>query len=253
MNENSPNNSIHDKILSAIKSGEVKARPKWYFYAQSVLMAAGVILTGVALLFLASFIVFALRQNGGWFAPGFGFFGLHVFLTAMPWLLLVAVLGLLWLLESLLRRYQFSYQRPMLYSFVGIGLLVSVGTIVLSTARLHENLLERARHHQLMFAEPFYRQYGMPDLNNLTRGMILNKINTGYKIETASEDIFNVLISPQTRLPYGYNFIPGDVVVVIGQRDDGTIQALGVIKIQNGPGVDMRFAPQMQIMNGFRQ
>jgi hypothetical protein len=135
--------SLQNKILDAIKTGEVKAKSKWYFYGQSAALAMGLIITGLLLLFLSSLIVFSLKQNGAWFAASFGFYGLKILFMSLPWILIIAVATLLVLLERLLKHYKFSYQQPMLYSFVGIGLLFALGTIFISKAHLHEELFEQ--------------------------------------------------------------------------------------------------------------
>lgn len=234
MDQKPSDNSIRENVLAAIKTGEVKARSKQYFFFQTALLAAGVVLSALLLLFLASFIVFALRQNDVWFLPSFGLRGILAWLRALPWLLILAALLALGLLELLLKRYQFSYRRPLLYSFVGIGLVMAIGSMAVSGAHIHEELLEAAKQHRLIFGEPLYRAYGMPHMGNLTRGLITEKNDDGCDIQTALSENLRVLITDQTQLPFGYNFDVGDMVIVFGPRRDNVIQALGIRKIDAG-------------------
>lgn len=234
MTDQPSNNSLQDKILEAIKSGEVKPKSKWYFYGQSALLAMGLILIGLLLLFVGSLIIFSLKQNGTWHAAGFGFYGLKIFVLSLPWLLIIAVATLLVLLERLLKHYKFSYQQPMLYSFVGVGLLFVLGTIFVSRIHIHEELFDQTRENKLMFGKGVYRYYGIPAKGSITRGIVLEKNTDGCKIGTFSDEILQVLITPKTRLPYEYDFVNGDEIMVLGPRDDQTIRAVGIVKLGSG-------------------
>lgn len=233
MTDQPSNNSLQDKILEAIKSGEVKSKSKWYFYGQSAALAMGLILTGLVLLFLGSLIVFSLQQNGAVFVASFGFYGLRILIMSLPWVLIIAVATLLVLLERLLKRYKFSYKQPMLYSFVGIGLLFTVGIIFISRVHIHEELFEQTRMHKTMLGEPFYRRYGMPPKGDVTQGIVFLVNEPGCKIMTLSDEELQVLITSKTRLPYNYNCTVGDAIMVLGPRDEDSINALGIIKINN--------------------
>lgn len=226
-----PENSIQDKVLQAIKTGEVKAKSKWFFYAQSLLMALGVLICALLLLFFASLIIFSLRSSGALFAPGFGFYGLRVFFASLPWLILVAVILLLILLEWMLRRYKFAYQKPLLYTFVGLGMVFIVGSLIISRAHIHEELFEQARMRHIIVGEPFYRRYGMPGRGEVTRGTVIQKNADGCDIETKDNETVHVIITPQTKLD-GTDFCDLDkLIMVLGPRDDGSIQAFGIKKI----------------------
>ncbi len=229
MTDNQPKN-LQEKILQSIKSGELKPRSKWYFYSQSIVLAGVLILAGLLLLFLGSLIVFSLQQNGAWYSLGFGFYGFKILFVSLPWLLILAVVVLLVLVERLLKHYKFSYRQPLLYSFVTVGLVFAVGTILVSRVHLHEELFMQAREHKLVFGSPVYRHYGMPPKGSVTRGIVFLVNDPGCKIKTLSDEELQVIITTQTKLPFNYSCAPGDSIIVLGPRSDDSIRAIGIIK-----------------------
>ena len=73
-------NDIKNKILAAIQSGEVKQHSHRYFIWRGILIGTGIGLVLCLVLYLASFILFIMRQTGVWFVPAFGFRGWFAFL-----------------------------------------------------------------------------------------------------------------------------------------------------------------------------
>ena len=102
--------SIKNKVLEAIKSGQVKMRPRWYFILKTILVALGIVMIFLTLLYLISFIIFILRITGIWFAPAFGFEGYGIFLFSLPWLLVIISVLFAIILEVLVKRYSFAYR-----------------------------------------------------------------------------------------------------------------------------------------------
>lgn len=157
--------SIRDSVVAAITSGHIKMRPRWHFAALSALLAAGVVLLSLVLLYAASFIVFIMHQTGLWQAPIFGLRGLRVFLVSLPWLLLAAVVIFLVILEVLVKRYAFAYGRPLFYSVIGIVLLVIAGGLLVERTSLHRGLLRQAEENRLPWVGPLYRNYNFNKFN----------------------------------------------------------------------------------------
>lgn len=223
--------SIQDKISKAIEQGQVKPRSKWYFHVQGALFAFGVILLSLVLLFVSSLIIFSLRQNGAWFAPGFGLLGLKILLGSMPWLLVFAAIGILALLEFLLKHYKFTYQRPLLYSFVAIGLIFTTGTIIISGTSLHSNLFQNSAGRGFIQGEGIYKHYGMPKHRSVIPGEIIAINERGCDIRTPLKELFSVIINDQTQTQSDSDFEVGDIVIVIGKRQGNIINAAGIKKV----------------------
>ncbi len=228
------NNSIKDNVLQAIDSGKVTMKPKWHFITHAVLLITGIIFAMLSLLYLISFIIFTLHQTGLWFAPGFGLRGLRELLFDFPWLLVFVAIIFIALLQVLIKKYSFSYGKPLIYSIMIIVVIVATGGFILSMTSVHKNLFLQAQNNRLPFGGSMYMQYGHPPQHgNITAGEILEALQNGYSINTPQEEILSIIVTPTTKYPLGSNFIIGDKIVVIGERDGYIIQAYGIRKIND--------------------
>lgn len=223
--------SIKDEVLSRIKSGQAKMRPRWHFVLQAVLLALGAVILALTLVYLVSFIVFALRQNGVLFAPSFGWLGVLIFLRSLPWLLIAGAAIFMIILEILVRRYSFAYRKPLLYTLVGIIIAVTLSNFAFAKIGLHKRIFLRDKERQLPVAGKLYRHYAMPRLPDVHPG-IINKINeNGLIITTPGEEIFQVFVDRNTRFPFGFDLQTGDKVIILGRERGGEIRAIGVRRI----------------------
>ncbi len=231
MNEESQKKSLQKIILEKIRSGKAKMRPKWHFVLKAALIVAGLIIVTLALLYLVSFVLFVLRQTGVWFLPAFGLRGIGTFLISLPWLLVLVGIVFIILLEALVRHYSFAYRKPLLYSLLGIIIFVTVASIVVARTSFHEGLFMRARMEKLPVAGQLYRDFGMPKNKDAHIGTITEITNDGFRIETPRGETLTIIVTSETRFPSGIDFQKDDRVVVLGQRDDGTVKALGIRRI----------------------
>lgn len=225
---------LKDAVLKAIESGQVKMRPKWQFVLRTVVLVLGIVLVALTTLFLASFIVFALRQTGVLFVPGFGREGFGAFFGSLPWVLLAVAVVFMILLEVLIRKYSFAYGRPLTYSAVGVVVIVLAGGVAIGYTSFHQNLFDRAERGNLPIGGPMYEHFMQPQ-DNVTVGVITGLTNPGYKIRDRRGKIFTVKVTSQTKLPPGNDFTIGDNVVVLGSRHGDSIDAIGIEK--PGPGL----------------
>ncbi len=226
------NNSIPEKVLKAIDSGKVKMRPRWHFVFRTALWAMGVILAALTLLYLVSFVIFALHQSGSWFVPGFGLRGLPIFLSSIPWLLVAVALIFIILLEVLVKRYSFAYARPLLYSVIAVILFVMLGGLVVAKTPLHRGLFRQALENHLPLAGGLYRGYGMMRPRNIALGIVTEIPDAGrFLIQNRVGEIIEVMVTAETYFPFGKDIAVGDTIVAFGQQQNGRIKAWGVRKI----------------------
>lgn len=230
-------NQIKEKILETIEAGKVTMKPRWHFVLRTVVLALGAVILFLALLYLVSFIFFIDRFTGLSFAPGYGTHEWYEFFTSLPWLLILLAAIFVILLELLVRRYSAAYRNPLIYSLLGIVLLVIGGGVLISQTPLHIRLFHQARRNQLPVAGPFYMQFVMQRFPTIHRGIITSVATSGFVIEDFGGETSTVIVTPQTRLPYGDGFMPGDTVLVIGPFDATTsvIDAVGVQKLDPDP------------------
>jgi len=231
MNNEPAGKSIKDSVIAAIESGKVKMRPKWHFVARAILFTVGIIFLLLTLLFLASFIVYVLRQNGVWFAPAFGLRGVGVFVRSLPWLLIAVAALFIVALEALVRHYSFGYRKPLLYSSLAMIFLAVIGGIAIAKTPLHSGLFNQAQQNNLPVAGTLYRVYGMHPEDSVAEGIVMELKDDGFTMQDHLSEMLTVQMSDDTRFPYGTGFMEGDRVMVIGEREDNVIKAFGVRKI----------------------
>ncbi len=224
--------SIQNNVLAAIEAGRVQMRPRWQFVLQGALMATGLVLSALALLFTGSFIIFLLQQNGTWFAPAFGAPGLRELFMTLPLIFIGVAIVFIILLQLLVRRYAFSYTQPVLYSVMGVAAFVVLGSFLVSQGHVHEGLFKQAREERLPIAGGFYRQFGMPDADRVVPGLIVEMFDKGFYMEDPHSETITVIITPNTQFPNGRDIDVGDNVVVLGDKNGVNILAEGIRTIE---------------------
>ena len=202
-------------------------RPRWHFVLRAVLLALGVVLCALAVLYLGSFIALTLRQTGVLFAPGFGSHGWFTFFRSLPWLLIgVAVLFLV-VLEILVRRYAFAHREPLVYITVGILAAVIGGSVFILP--LQRAAFRAVRRDSMPFPGGFYRAFGAPQFPDIRRGTVVSRASNTFVMEDPQGTQVTVTIASDTRMaPFDANFGPGDTVVVFGNQDGDTVHADGI-------------------------
>ncbi|MEK7545473.1 MAG: hypothetical protein AAB554_00175 [Patescibacteria group bacterium] len=224
-------NSLKTKVLAAIESGKVTMRPKWHFLLKTALIAAGVVFLTLTLVYLVSFIIFAMRESGAWYLTPFGLRGLQAFLTAAPWLLILVALAIFAILEVLVRRFSFAYRRPLLYSVIGILALVTLSSFGVARTPLHSDLMRHAERRRMPIGGGFYRGYGMKDVRDVHPGFVVRLLGGGFEIDTYRGGVVPVLVTPSTEFVPGGRISVGDHVIVFGPSDEGRIHAFGVREV----------------------
>lgn len=232
MNNQQEKNFITNKVLNKIKRGEVKMRPKTYFIFKAVLLALGTLFLTLFIICLISFIVFSLRANGVLFLPKFGFPGIKLLLGSLPWLLVFLAIILIILLQIFAKHFSFVYRRPIIYSLLVVIMIVSAGSFLIDRTSFHPNLFWKAQEGRLPAMGGFYRHLGAPAMKNVHRGIVSELVDNGFKIETIHNEILDVTIDSETRLAKCQEIKEGDVIVIIGERNDGEVQAIGVRKVE---------------------
>ncbi len=213
------------RIMDAITRREVRMRPRWYFVLRGVLLIAAVLLLFLLLLYLVSFIIFALHENGAWFAPHFGLSGWSLLVTAVPWSLLLLAFAFIVILASLLMRYEFVYHRPLLYFLFSAILVVTVGGFLIASTSLQPGLLPYEAATPVLGG--FYR-YETSYPSNVHRGTIVALAGDGTFV--IADDLgATSTVAPATGVMFADPLHAGDVVLVFGASgEDGVIRAFGV-------------------------
>ncbi|MDP2934688.1 MAG: hypothetical protein Q8N59_02920 [bacterium] len=223
--------SFKENILEQIKSGKIKMRPKVYFILRPIIFVFLLIIVTVAVIYLISFMFFAMRINGGAFVFSFGFQGIWSIVRSLPWALILVALFFIVLLEMILIQSDFVYRRPILYSFFALVILLLIGSFFLNRTHFHTNLFFANREGKLPVFGPLYTRYGKIDFNNVHAGIIFEKTNQGFIIKDPDGDDVSVIVPD--RLQFKCNPMrKGDLIMVIGEEIALTIDAEDFLRIE---------------------
>ncbi len=222
-------NQTKKNILEQISSGQVKMKPRWQFVLRTVLLGIGIILAALAIIYFASLTVFVLRLQGILFVPTFGIVGIYSFINSAPWLFILITIAFVIVLQILVHKYQFVYGKPLFYSIAALMVLVLISVILIEQTSLHPGLYSQSKNGRFPFLGGIYEHPIMMHMpQNVTAGLITEIVDPGMKIKTNQDVEYIVLIGQNTKMPYNQEFDIGDMVVVLGNREDGRIQAVGI-------------------------
>lgn len=228
------NSPSQKNILEKIEDGSITSHSRSYFYTKKIILVIGLILSGSISIFFGSFIIFSLRQNGGWFVPSFGWPGIGPFLYSIPWFFVGTMIIFLVLLNLLLRSYRFAYRRPLLYIITAVGLSFISITAIVAKIHLHEYLLTQAAESPLPLMRPMYITHqGSPRSEAITLGLIIEKIDDGFIILSPENEEFNIRLSERVHLPPNQELSAGKIVVILGKRRGQFIIADGIRILDN--------------------
>ncbi len=221
-------NNVKETVLNKIKHGDVAMRPRWHFVLKSFLAIVGICILTLWLVYLVSFIVFALATSGIIMIPAFGFQGLVEFLFALPWLLILIAAVFILLLEVLVNRYSFGYRKPLMYTLFGIVGFTILGTFIVSQTGLHDLVMQRSVESRLPIVGGVYKGYGITPNERINIGEIEIINENGFLLDERVKGELSVIVTESTKKPNNFVFQVGDQVIVYGPITNNEIQAFGV-------------------------
>lgn len=127
--------NIQNNIISQIKKGEIKMKPKWYFVLGSSLMFLSLIGISMALIFFINLNLFFARRNG----PLASLKMETIFSTFPWWILVIAIFGII-LAIWLLKKYDFSYKKNSYLIIIAFIFSLFMGGFLLDKLGLNEYL-----------------------------------------------------------------------------------------------------------------
>ncbi|HVM76927.1 MAG TPA: hypothetical protein VMU07_02115 [Candidatus Paceibacterota bacterium] len=220
---------IEQRVFDAIASGRVKMRSRAYFVLQTILAIVGGVIMGLFLIYIGGFILFLLIQSGAIYAPGLGISGWYIFLRSLPWLLILLSLVFLLVLVILINHFSFAYQRPLLYSLLGILILVVGASFTLAFTPFNTAFLG---YNNAPIIGGYYSNYGAGELTDIHRGEVIALAENGFILEGVSGETSTVLFDQAIATMTQASLHAGDLVVVFGDRDqNGFIDASAIDRI----------------------
>jgi len=211
MNNNEEKNSIKNEILKEIKKGDIKMHPKIYFVLKSALLIVVAVLLFILIAYLTSYSIFYLENNGARFLLRSGLGGLVDIFHAVPLILIFLLLLLFYLIEKTIKKFNFAYKRPLIYSFLFV-VIIAVGFGFF----LHKNPLQKTL------------SCGLPQNHNLNapntfKGEIIEINENEIKIQDINGEIIYTIMPSESFKMEERELERGDRIIFRGKRDDKKI------------------------------
>ncbi len=226
-------NDVNKKIKEQIESKKIKMKSKSYYLALSILYFVSVIVVILFTLFLASFIFFALKSSGTNEFLAFGYAGLLPFFQSIPWLLILALIILILLVELFGKKIDLVSKKPLVYSLAAVIIVVVGFGAVFAETPIHNTLLDKAAENRLPLGKGMYEKYGSFRENDLIVAKII-EINDEFLLVESQENQFKVELSDELRKPDHVDLFVNQEIIIFGEINDDSIEAKG-IKPFDGP------------------
>jgi len=231
MSEDNLPQEIQQKVFERIRGGKARVHTRAYFAARIILTAAVALLALAVSTFVLSFILFSVHESGEQFLLGFGGRGVATFLALFPWLLLIADIVLLFVLEWLLQGFKWGYRFSLLSVFLTVLILSAALATLLSFTPLHRALLDRADRNDLPVVGNMYENIrSSHGAQGVFRGTITsirgNEIVITHDDGDHDEDDGTWTVTlPQRGVPA---LSIGDRVYVFGSSNGQSVEAYGI-------------------------
>lgn len=139
---------ITKKVMSKIKTGQIKMKPKWYFWLGSLSMFIALVGLVIVSIFLISLVTFSLRSHGP-----MGAIRYQQIVSSFPWWApIIIVIGLITGI-ILLKKYDFSYKKNFIFIIIIFVSAVLLAGILMDILGFDNLWIKRGPMRR------FYQQY----------------------------------------------------------------------------------------------
>lgn len=220
----SPNN-VEENVMQEINSGRVKLRSKYIFLAEKLGLGSAFVLSVLLALLFFTLALFYLKASDNLVYLSLGSRGFFAFLESFPYLLVVAVIGLVFVAGYIIKRSDFSYKKPFVYFALGLPFLVLIGGSLLAFTNVAESIERRAfegPNPEGRFFRPFLRS-GFGERQRGVAGRIIQVSNEHIILQTPRNTIL-VDLKRLENIP-DQDFSEGAFVVAVGERNKEVFEA----------------------------
>jgi len=200
-----------EKIVE--KAKDLKMKTKAHFLLRSILSIISIVVFLILALFVISYIGFVLRINAFAYLFKLGWLGIGSFFLGFPWLLILLSLGFVILLYYSSKRFSLVYKKPVIYSFVVIMILVMVSGFVISKTGFHSKVPVMGSLYQS---------------KRVNKGVVLDVRGREVILKDFRGKQHKAIIASSTKRA---KFDKGDMIMIVGRKKDGVIQARGIVRI----------------------
>ena len=236
-------------IMDKIKSGGIKMKSRWIFYAQNLGIRSGLVLVIIALSLLINIFLYILQQNHALEFLDFGVAGLNIVLSNIPYdlTLLILIFGVA--SNVVLKKIEIENKKYFFFiSVIVIAISTACGIIVFSTG-INDTISEKIakEKERIPVVDRFYEQkrFELDPQNSLIGQVVQFKvIQEPFVVVTNNGELVTVLYNTKLIVPGGVNsFDIGQIIKAIGQREQNNFKAEQIKLISNTDSFSPSFAP----------
>ncbi len=233
MNEKIKNSleSLGSRVIEKIRKENISMHSRLYFVIRSCMWILSTTFVFAVIVYLFSLLIFIFRSNALMELFCFGPRGWIVLISSMPWILILIVLILIVILEFLSSRFSFIYKRPLIYSLLGLIVLLVAGGSLLANTTLHHRATALSRDGRLPIAGNMYKNYTLRHHNDTHIGTVKSLDKNTFRINTRMGDAITVLMQDNTKIPRDFILKNGNQVMIIGKRNADTVNVDGICPI----------------------
>lgn len=189
---------MHERILQAIHDRKVHMKSRWRIAAFQALRLVGFGALTLLFVFLLSFFMYSVYQNGSAFLLLSGWSGMWTFLSTIPWLPALlgvcAALGFGILVSQQTRAYRF----PVSYTLAGMAILLIAVSFAVTQTSIHPAIAGFASNHALPIVQPLYEALPKAETEAAVVGEVQDVQRTSITVQDRQGKTVSVQVDPQT-------------------------------------------------------
>jgi len=207
--------NLENKILADIKSGRLKLRSKYIFWAEKFGVGGAFVLSLILAIIFFNLALFYMRATDNLEYLSFGVNGLLAFLESFPYLLVVSLIIFVLLTGYLITKSGLTYKQPFKY----IALILLLFIILSGSALAYTNIAEKIEQQVYSskavapFLKPFFNrsQY----LNNRGVAGMIQEIEENNLVIQTPQGLLNVNLAESD---YEQPFAVSQFIMAIGEK-----------------------------------
>ena len=233
--------NVKNKILNIVETNKVKMIPKWKFVLYSALGIFGLVFSVLALIFLASLVMFLLATSGFMYMPLFGLQETFRFLVSIPVILFLVAVVMLFVTEALARQHEFAFKKPVMITLLSITFLSLVVGFFLSRTPFHFIVRDYMREHHFEMMRGIYdRPLPFDAVEGMTviKGTLLSTSSNAIEVRMFDGAVVSVKATGTFPLPIFLDL--GSNIVLFGvTNEDSVFEAFRIRPLGQGRGAGM--------------
>ncbi len=224
--------NLEDKVMLEIKSGRVKLRSRYIFLAETLGLHSALVLTLLLAALFACLTVFYLQTSDNLEYLSFGNQGFFAFLESFPFLLLAALILLIFAAGIIIKQSNWAYKKSFGYVSVGLVVFVVVGGVCISYTPMSEQIEDMSYrpHFFGKMLKPFFPH----ESQEKQRGVAGRVVTSSPGFVFIQTPRGSVKIDLSKLADSGIVLKEGGFLMAIGQRQDGVFVAQGLRNVEEG-------------------